>query len=180
MKIILARHGQTTGDIENRYGGDYDDDMTELGQQQAAELASRLAVYSPSLIYTSPLKRAQQTASIVAELVGVEYQTLSGFKERNSYGILTGLTKSEAAIHHPTEVELLKDVHNAVTGAEDYEAFKERVTKALLMVLGHSSKGSAVVVTHGGPISTVVREILKLGETKISDCGFLVLMGSIP
>lgn len=42
MKIFLCRHGQTTGDIEDRYGGDYDDHLTDLGKTQAEELANKL------------------------------------------------------------------------------------------------------------------------------------------
>ena len=43
MKIYLIRHGQTTGDLEDRYGGDYDDHLTEEGEQQAKRLAEKLA-----------------------------------------------------------------------------------------------------------------------------------------
>ena len=42
MNIYLVRHGQTTGDLENRYGGDYDDHLTELGKQQSAEVPGKL------------------------------------------------------------------------------------------------------------------------------------------
>ena len=40
MQIYLIRHGQTTGDVEDRYGGDYDDRLTDLGKQQSQNLAS--------------------------------------------------------------------------------------------------------------------------------------------
>lgn len=42
MKIYFCRHGQTTGDVEDRYGGNYDDRLTELGLNQSKELAKKL------------------------------------------------------------------------------------------------------------------------------------------
>jgi broad specificity phosphatase PhoE len=42
MKIFLIRHGETTGDIEDRFGGDYDDHLTEKGRAQSQELAKGL------------------------------------------------------------------------------------------------------------------------------------------
>lgn len=42
MKIYLIRHGETTGDIEGRFGGDYDDHLTEQGKQQATTLGEQL------------------------------------------------------------------------------------------------------------------------------------------
>ena len=41
MKIYLIRHGQTTGDIEDRFGGDYDDHLTRLGKSQSQNLAKK-------------------------------------------------------------------------------------------------------------------------------------------
>jgi broad specificity phosphatase PhoE len=43
MKIYIIRHGETTSDIENRYGGDYDDHLTEKGVNQAKDLSAKLA-----------------------------------------------------------------------------------------------------------------------------------------
>ena len=43
MKIYLIRHGETTGDIENRYGGDFEDHLSEKGTKQSHELAKKLA-----------------------------------------------------------------------------------------------------------------------------------------
>ncbi len=42
MKIYLIRHGQTTGDVENRYGGSYDDELSDKGEIQVHELADRI------------------------------------------------------------------------------------------------------------------------------------------
>jgi len=42
MRIYLIRHGQTTGDLGDRYGGDYEDHLTEEGKKQSQKLANKL------------------------------------------------------------------------------------------------------------------------------------------
>ena len=67
MKIYLIRHGQTTGDVEDRYGGAYDDDNKRW--QDSTELGDKLMIrYSGP--FCSPLKRAQQTAEILKARLG--------------------------------------------------------------------------------------------------------------
>ncbi len=62
MHIIVIRHGQTTGDVEDRYGGAYDDALSPEGEAQVRQLAEELAGKGMQQIYTSPLQRAEQTA----------------------------------------------------------------------------------------------------------------------
>lgn len=174
MIIYLARHGQTTGDIEDRFGGDYDDHLTGEGKQQATGLAGQLADKSVEKLFSSPMIRAQETAGIVGDKLGLDVATVSEFRERNSYGILTGLTKSEAKEKYPDLVELAKDFHNTVEGAEDYEVFKNRIIYALKEQSKVESEKIAVI-THGGPIKVIYREVLGLGEINVSDCGYAVL-----
>lgn len=174
MIIYLIRHGQTTGDVENRYGGDYEDHLTDVGKEQSAKLAGLLADEDIEQLYASPRIRAQETAAIIAERLGLSAQTIDDFRERNGYGILTGMTKDEALQKYPDQVELLKDVHNAVEGAEQYAPFQQRITAALETITKKPAKKIAVV-THGGPIRLIFRDILKLGETDVDDCAYAVL-----
>ena len=174
MKIYLARHGQTTGDVENRYGGDYDDHLTETGQQQSVKLAEQLADKGIQKLYASPRIRAQETAAVIADKLGLVAETLNDFRERNGYGVLTGMTKDEALKKYPDQVELLKDVHNAVSSAEEYIPFQRRIAEALAS-LGDKGAETVAVVTHGGPIRLIFRDILKLGEIEIDDCAYAVL-----
>lgn len=174
MIIYLARHGQTTGDVENRYGGDYDDHLTEVGKQQSAQLAEQLANKKIEQLFVSPRIRAKETAAIIAERLGLVVTALDEFRERNGYGILTGLTKEEAIKHHPDQVELLKDVHNAVDGAEEYKPFQQRITAALDNV-SQMRVEKIAVITHGGPIRLIFRDILKLGEIEIGDCAYVAI-----
>ncbi len=174
MKIILARHGETTGDIEERYGGDYDDHLTTKGQSQSEELARQLGGKGVQTLFASPKIRAQETAGFVGDSLGLEVVTIDDFRERNSYGILTGMTKAEAKDKHPEQIEILKDVHAAAEGAEEYQPFQERITSALRNI-ADSNDSAVAVITHGGPTRLIFRDILKKGEIDVGDCAFFEL-----
>jgi broad specificity phosphatase PhoE len=172
MKIILARHGESSTDIEDRYEGDYDDDLTEKGKQQAKELAEKLASKQITTIYSSPLKRAFQTAETISKKIRVPVKVIQEFKERNNFGILTGLIKKEAREKFPKEVKELETnspKHN-VKNSEKFEDFKKRIEKAF-DELPKKENETILIVTHAGPIRRIVSHALKKEIKSIRDCG---------
>lgn len=173
MRIFFIRHGETTGDVEDRYGGDYDDHLTKKGVKQSEKLAKKLKDMKIQVVYHSPRIRATETAQILATSINVELVVANDLRERNNYGVLTGMIKVEAKQKYPEEVRKLESsLHHGVKGSEDYGSFKDRVVEAFMEII---NKGGVVaVVSHGGPLSCIVREVLNLGEMKrIGDCGFL-------
>src|SRR5580693_9763021 len=69
---LLLRHGQTALSAARRFAGRGDIPLTDLGLEQAAAAAARLARRGHiDRVLTSPLRRAQQTAAAVADAVGV-------------------------------------------------------------------------------------------------------------
>jgi broad specificity phosphatase PhoE len=178
MKIYLIRHGETTGDLEDRYGGDYDDHLSPNGINQVQELGDKLKTKNLQMIYHSPRIRATETAKIVSEITNSPIKKVEDIRERNAYGILTGMVKSEAKQQFPEEVEKLqKDkLFHDVKNSEDYDSFKERVIPTFKSIMLNSKFNSIVIISHGGPISCFVREYLKLGEfEKLGNCAILEL-----
>ena len=174
MKIYLIRHGQTTGDLESRYGGDYDDQLTEEGNTQAVQLAEKLRGTDFNIVFSSPKTRAQQVSKILSTELGCEQKTLDNLSERNQYGVLTGLTKEEAKEKYPELVEKVKNYRNQIEKAESYDDFKERVIQ-IWEEITNSNYSIIAVVTHGGVIRTIFREILNVGEIDIADCGYAII-----
>ncbi|MDO8537556.1 MAG: histidine phosphatase family protein [archaeon] len=178
MKIFLIRHGETTGDVEDRYGGDYDDELSSNGKIEAKELAQKLKARGIQAIFYSPRKRAKQTVEIVNKELKVKTFEVNDLRERNNYGILTGLTKSEAKQKFPKEVEELtkyKFLHK-LKGTEDYDSFKKRVINAFEKIINSKDFGTIAIISHGGPIYMLVREVLKLGEFKrLGNCAILTI-----
>lgn len=176
MKIYLIRHGQTTGDVEDRYGGDYNDDLTNKGKLQAQELANKLNNSGIQILFCSPMKRTQQTAKILKSNLHCEITTIENLKERNKNGILTGMTKNEATTKYSELVEQLKNYRNTIQGAESQDDFVERIKKAFAEATSSDNYSTIGIVTHGGPIWAIFTDILNdNGIIEIGDCAFAVL-----
>lgn len=177
MKLIFIRHGETTGDVEERYGGDYDDHLTAKGREQAKEALEELKTKNIKLIISSPLIRAQETAEILADNK-CPIITEPKFKERNQYGILTGRIKEEAMMERPELVEFLKDYLNTIEGAESYQNFRDRIVSAVNNLADKEKDICRAIIWHGGPMRVLFRDILKLGEIgKIGDLAWVEIEG---
>ena len=174
MLIYLIRHGETTGDVEDRYGGDYDDHLTDLGKSQAKDLADKLQGKGIERVFVSPKIRAQETAQILSTTLSIKMETVQDLRERNQNGVLTGMLRAEAKQQYPDLVELLKDFNNTIKGAEDYPSFSRRVESALKLIVKQPCSKIAVV-THGGPIKAILRLISYSPDYKIEDCAFAEL-----
>lgn len=174
MTIYLMRHGQTTGDIEDRYGGDYEDHLTELGKSQAIELAGKIADYKIEKLYYSPRIRATETAEIIKNKLNIPIEVQDDLRERNAYGILTGQIKAEAKEKHADLVEMLKNPKATITGAEKYEDFKNRVVNIFNKV-AESQNETIGILTHGGIISCFLREVIGRERKTLADCAIIKL-----
>ncbi len=174
MKIYLMRHGQTTGDIEDRFGGDYDDHLTAAGQSQAHDLADKIKDLGIEKTYYSPRIRAVQTAKILSVDTHIPIELVNDLRERNSYGVLTGKLRSEAKASHPELIDTLKDPMATIDGAEDYDDFKGRVLGTFDELIGKPFEKIGIV-THGGVISCFLREIIGRERKTLSDCTLIEL-----
>lgn len=178
MKIFLIRHGETTGDVEDRYGGWYDDHLTKRGLEQVKDTAQRLGDKGIEAIFSSPLIRAKETTAVIQSTVGVPVEYIDGFKERN-YGILTGLTKQEALQAHPDVVARHNDYLNTDPEGERYEDFCARIIEALNVVAAREYKIIGIV-THGGPIRCILRYLGKDVPEKIADGAIIIIDAQSP
>ncbi|PIN74519.1 hypothetical protein COV18_06475 [Candidatus Woesearchaeota archaeon CG10_big_fil_rev_8_21_14_0_10_37_12] len=174
MKFFLIRHGETTGDVEDRYGGDYDDLLTLKGKRQSKELATKLRVKDIELIFHSPKSRAMQTAKILSGELHAQMKSVLDIRERNYYAQLSGMTKSEAQEKYPELVAELKreKIRPNIPDAEDYDSFKKRVLHAIDHI-AENTDSTVAIVCHGGPISCFLREVIGKESKKIEDCAFL-------
>lgn len=173
MKVYLIRHGETTGDIENRYGGSFNDHLTEKGQEQIKATAQRLVGKEIELILSSPLIRASETAQIIKNVIKVPVEYIDGLRERH-YGVLSGLTKEEANQKYPEAVKLHEDYKNTDPEGESYEDFYQRVTEAFKSITEKDYKTIALTI-HSGPIKVIYRSLGKGELSKLNDGHILEL-----
>ena len=167
MKILLIRHGETTGDVEDRYGGTYDDHLTERGQQQLQETAERLVGTKIDRMYASTLLRAHESANIINEKLKKEIEPVDGLRERD-YGVLGGLTKLGAMEKYPDAVEKHKDPANTDPEGESQVDFIARVTNTFQSILKKGGD-TIVIVSHGGPLKVILRYLNMPIPEKIGD-----------
>lgn len=176
MRLIFGRHGHTTGDAENRYGGAYDDDLSPEGIIQCENMGVELCVKGIGHMVTSPLKRARQTGDILKGYIKCPSSVDADIAERNQYGILTGMEKTEALCRFPHLVEQLKDRMNVIEGAQSYQAASALVQGAFNRLVANPPASCTLVVWHGGPMRVLFRDVLKWGElTHIGDCSWVEL-----
>ena len=100
-KLVLCRHGQSQWNLENRFTGWVDVDLTTKGEEEALEAGNQIqeANLTFDIAYTSLLKRATKTLSIILEEMDLTWIPVIKSWELNErhYGALQGLYKSEVA-----------------------------------------------------------------------------------
>jgi probable phosphoglycerate mutase len=154
---LLLRHGETALSAERRFAGRGDYPLTDLGRQQAAAAASRLADRGGiHLIVSSPLVRAVETAEAVAECTGAGLVTEEGLVETD-FGSWEGMTFGEIRTNWPEQMDAwLADPEAAPPGGESFTAVGQRVSAALDRLLRAYEGQTLVVVSHVTPIKTIV------------------------
>lgn len=154
--IILVRHGETDWNREHRFQGHADPPLNERGRAQANALAEQLAGESFATAYSSPLRRALETAGILAGRLGVHFEPRDRLKEVD-VGSWTGLTTTDVEERFPDGFR-----HWSVTRAggwtdgETYEALGARVMSELLELAELNAGEHILAVTHGGAIRSVL------------------------
>ncbi|MEU3820757.1 histidine phosphatase family protein [Streptomyces sp. NPDC030392] len=162
-RIVLWRHGQTAWNLERRFQGSTDIELTETGVAQARRAARLLAALRPDAIIASDLKRAAATAAELAAVTG--HQVTHDAALRETYaGVWQGLTHEEILARHGEEYRAWKRGEPVRRGGGELET--EVADRAAPLVLEHVEKlpedGTLVVVSHGGTIRTTIGRLLGL------------------
>jgi broad specificity phosphatase PhoE len=150
--VYLARHGESDWNAANRFQGHSDRPLTDLGRRQAEALADELAeVAALSAIYSSPLRRALETAAVVGARTGLEPVAQDDLREVD-VGAWSGLSRAEVELRFPDEFRRWLDGGEGWTDGETYEEMASRVVSAVLSIAEAHPGGEVLVVSHGGPI----------------------------
>jgi broad specificity phosphatase PhoE len=149
--ILLARHGETDWNREGRFQGHADPPLNETGRAQAAELAAELEGVELAAVYSSPLRRAVETAEVVAAEHGLEPVAVDALREVD-VGSWQGLTREEIEAGFPEQFARWLDYDQGWEDGESYEGMGRRAV-AVLLELAAAHEGERILaVTHGGPI----------------------------
>ncbi|MFJ9028817.1 histidine phosphatase family protein [Streptomyces sp. NPDC102274] len=181
-RVILWRHGQTAWNLERRFQGTTDIELTEAGVSQAHRAARLLASLKPDAIIASDLRRAVATARELAAITGHDIAYDSGLRETFA-GAWQGLTHEEIIGQYGQQYAAWKRGEPVRRGGGELET--EVAERAAPVVLHHADKlpdgGTLVVVSHGGTIRTTIGHLLGLeahhweGLGGLSNCCWSVL-----
>lgn len=160
--ILLARHGETDWNREKRWQGLTDASLNERGREQAGALAEKLEAVPLSAVYASDLRRAYETALVVAERKGLEVIPMRELREVD-VGSWTGLSQDEIK-------ERFRDAYTQMRtrtgrgweGGETLAEMGRRVLDAVRRIAREHPGDVVLVVTHSGPIRAVRAHALGL------------------
>jgi broad specificity phosphatase PhoE len=164
--LIIWRHGETDHNASGIWQGQLDTALSDKGREQALTAAAELAAYRPSVIVSSDLQRAADTARSLASRVGLEVRYDERLREIHA-GLWQGMTAGDVAEQFPDEHAALaagEDIRRGTHG-ESLSQVAERTRAAVDELLADVSPGDcAVVVTHGVSGRTVVASLVGLDQ----------------
>lgn len=157
----MIRHGQTEWNITGRIQGKTDIPLNAIGLHQGRLLSKAMEKHSVSAVYASPLKRAYETALLLAVPGGLLVSTLKELCEVD-FGLWEGLTWEEINKLYPDDFKAWDEnpVRNTPTGGERKESSKGRCRKAMEHILKRET-GDVAIVAHGGILVFVADYLLR-------------------
>ncbi len=172
-KLVVVRHGQSVWNLENRFTGWVDVELSENGVNEAQEAGKKLAGMSFAHLFTSELKRAQETARLALESGQLGDLPTSSDKALNErhYGELQGLNKDETRKKYGDEqvLQWRRSYHTRPPGGENLADTVERVLPYYEKNIEPLLKAGkdVLVVAHGNSLRALVKHLESLSEDEI-------------
>ncbi|MEV8372857.1 histidine phosphatase family protein [Kribbella sp. NPDC056861] len=164
--LYVVTHPEATHHLDGVVGGQFDSDLTALGQRQASAIADRLAELIPSDVdvelFTSDLKRTAQTAEAIATKLDLTPIPVSDLREK-SYGIAGGKPQqwlNDRFIFPPAIGERMHH-DEGIEGAETRAELAQRAYRAVDQILARECRHQ-IIVTHGTALTFVVAAWIRM------------------
>ena len=183
-RIAIWRHGRTSWNAEQRFQGQTDIELDEVGIAQAQRAASMLASLPPSAIISSDLTRTRQTASPLVAITGIEpaydeglRETFAGEWEGKTRPVL--LDEYGDALHRWSADPLMRAGGHGETRVEVADRVVAAIDRGLA---GLPDDGVLIVVTHGGAARAGIGRLLGLPPEHwgalgvLTNCSWSVLL----
>lgn len=161
IPLMLVRHGQTEWSRSGRYQGRCDPPLIDEGREQAVQIGMRARGQGLRSILSSPLRRARETAEIVAATLGLDAPRVDPRLVELAYGAWEGLTQAEVRACWPDQLRQWKRSPDTASlpGGESLADVHQRLHQFLLdpMWAAHDD-GAVLIVSHAGPIRIALLE----------------------
>lgn len=161
--IYIARHGETPLNVASLLRGHLNPPLTRRGEQQAEALALALDDVDLRFVHVSPLRRATETASVVARRRGLEIVVNENFTDRD-YGPWAGASLEDV-------VARWGSIDDA-PGVEPRNLVAARAMRGLREVADVLGRGAALIVSHDAVNRLLLRELdSTLGDAIAQETG---------
>lgn len=156
-RMIFVRHGESVGNLERRFYGNFDKGLTELGRKQADKTGEYLLEkYKLDIAYGSDLGRAFETGEIIAGKQGLRVIPDKGLREIYA-GVWENELFDEIMVKYADEYAVWKnDIWNSrPVDGETVRELCERVKKAVWDIAQKNDGKTVLIATHATPIRTL-------------------------
>lgn len=181
LELLLVRHGRTDGNDKRVYQGWTDTELNEKGRLQAEQLALRLKDERLDHIYSSPLKRALNTALAVGKYHDLEVKTVENIKEIH-FGEWENMSAQQLEELYPDYMKKWREDHSGyyAPGGESLEIAYSRINPWIERVIEDNQEGRILVVSHGGAIRAMISGLVGRGTEghwnyKIKNCAITTI-----
>jgi broad specificity phosphatase PhoE len=157
--LFVVRHGDTEANENDVDAGSLDFPLTTKGKKEAAFIAKSLSTIEMDGVYCSPVRRAVQTAKILAKPHGLKPRLLDDLIEAKLKPNFVGKPGRHHILQSPEAFQ------------ETYEELQERVLKAVRRIRAEA-KTNAIMVSHGDVIVALLQSVI---ERKDGHAGYYVL-----
>lgn len=190
LNIYLTRHGQNTDNIAGILNGHRDMPLTEKGIEQAREVAEKIkeAKIHFDFVYSSPLKRALETAQIISEITHSDAPQKEQLLIERDFGIMTGEKVADIekmCAPNIIKTEIITYFIDA-NGAESFPDLMRRAKVLLEKIYDKHKSGNILLVTHGDIGKMIYAEYYNLDWKSVllkfhfGNCDLLLLSKNSP
>lgn len=152
LKVCLIRHGETDWNAKGIIQGTLNTELNNRGKQQAESCANYLSKENWDLIISSPLSRAKETATIIANKISLNAHIMDEFMEKH-YGEAVGSPLNNQTLHDQA--------------GEQFILFKKRVFIGLNRLIENYDNKKILLVTHGDVIQVILTTLFHGNEYNI-------------
>jgi 2,3-bisphosphoglycerate-dependent phosphoglycerate mutase len=159
-RMLLARHAETAAP-DRFHGAESDIGLSEFGARQAGRLAEYLSTQGAAAVYSSAMRRAVDTAKLIAEACKVEPIPIAALHERR-IGPLSGLSREEGwAMYAASKTRWVDgDLDHTHEGGESYNDIRRRIVPVLEELSARHAGETIIVIAHGVVIRVALTSLL--------------------
>jgi alpha-ribazole phosphatase len=165
-RFWLIRHGEPVEEAWQRCYGSLDIGLSDNGRRQMISVARHLESEPISAIYTSPLRRASESAQMIASVQHCSCEVISGLREID-FGDFEGLTYDEIAARYPELYRRWMDRPAEVRypNGESFSDLRARAVSAFEEIRYRNPEQTVAVVGHGGVIRALIAWALGMPDS---------------